>query len=119
MSNKRWKSKSKQVQNRPAVVKITIFLQHERAMSEAQSSDVRQTLVQTAVRFLQDEKVRASSLAKRIAFLESKGLTTAEIEEAMRRAKELGGMFGGARLKRSEVAAEGNERMVAVSCKWM
>lgn len=40
----------------------------------------------SAVKFLQDPKVQASSLGKKVAFLESKGLTSEEIEEAMRRA---------------------------------
>ncbi|TPX43196.1 hypothetical protein SeMB42_g04824 [Synchytrium endobioticum] len=43
----------------------------------------REDAVQSAVRFLKDPKVVASPLARKIAFLESKGLSSAEIEEAV------------------------------------
>ena len=43
----------------------------------------RDELIQSAIRFLRDEKVQAAPLTKRIAFLESKGLTQAEIETAL------------------------------------
>ena len=43
----------------------------------------RDDLVASAVKFLKDPKVQEAPLAKRIAFLESKGLTTTEIEAAM------------------------------------
>ncbi|KND03142.1 uncharacterized protein SPPG_02205 [Spizellomyces punctatus DAOM BR117] len=46
---------------------------------------VREDIVQSAVRFLKDPKVQESPLAKRIAFLETKGLSADEIEEAMSR----------------------------------
>jgi peroxin-14 len=49
----------------------------------------RERLISSAVGFLQDPSVETSPLAKRIAFLESKGLTTSEIEEALRRASNL------------------------------
>ncbi|OZJ05552.1 hypothetical protein BZG36_01696 [Bifiguratus adelaidae] len=42
-------------------------------------------LVTSAVKFLSDPKVQDSPLAKKIAFLESKGLTSQEIEDAMGR----------------------------------
>ena len=45
----------------------------------------REELVQNAVLFLQDPKVRDSSLTSRITFLEGKGLTENEIQEALRR----------------------------------
>ena len=47
----------------------------------------REDLVQSAVKFLKDPAVQNSSLQKRIAFLESKGLTSEEIEEALRQSK--------------------------------
>ncbi|WAQ89327.1 hypothetical protein PtA15_11A14 [Puccinia triticina] len=50
----------------------------------------RDSLISSAVGFLQDPTVASSPLAKRIAFLESKGLTSSEIEEALRRASSLG-----------------------------
>ncbi|KAF9272836.1 peroxisomal membrane protein pex14 [Mortierella alpina] len=49
-------------------------------------SGIREDILASAVKFLQDPKVQASSLGKKVAFLESKGLTTQEIEEAMARA---------------------------------
>ncbi|KAF9973162.1 peroxisomal membrane protein pex14 [Actinomortierella ambigua] len=49
-------------------------------------SGKREDILASAVRFLQDPKVQASSLGKKVAFLESKGLTSEEIEEAMARA---------------------------------
>ncbi|KAF9167893.1 peroxisomal membrane protein pex14 [Actinomortierella ambigua] len=48
-------------------------------------SGKREDILASAVRFLQDPKVQASSLGKKVAFLESKGLTSEEIEEAMAR----------------------------------
>ncbi|KAG0222553.1 peroxisomal membrane protein pex14 [Actinomortierella wolfii] len=49
-------------------------------------SGKREDILASAVRFLQDPKVQASPLGKKVAFLESKGLTSEEIEEAMARA---------------------------------
>ncbi|KAG0267163.1 peroxisomal membrane protein pex14 [Mortierella polycephala] len=49
-------------------------------------SGVREDILASAIKFLQDPKVQASSLGKKVAFLESKGLTQQEIEEAMARA---------------------------------
>lgn len=47
---------------------------------------MREDIMASAVKFLQDPKVQTSSLGKKVAFLESKGLTSEEIEEAMSRA---------------------------------
>lgn len=49
-------------------------------MSESESSE---SMLSNAVRFLQDPQVQQSPLSKRIAFLESKGLTKAQIDQAM------------------------------------
>lgn len=57
---------------------------------------VREEVLASAVRFLQDPKVQASPLARRIAFLESKGLTAEEIEQAMQRASGGTGTTAGA-----------------------
>ncbi|PIL31603.1 transporter [Ganoderma sinense ZZ0214-1] len=46
----------------------------------------RQDLVRNAVSFLSDPKAQAAPLAQRVQFLEAKGLTAPEIEEAMRQA---------------------------------
>ncbi|KAI0704949.1 hypothetical protein BC835DRAFT_1403872 [Cytidiella melzeri] len=46
----------------------------------------RQELLRNAVVFLRDPKTVSSPLAQRVQFLEAKGLTGAEIEEAMRQA---------------------------------
>ena len=45
----------------------------------------REDIIQSAVKFLKDPKVASSPLAKKIAFLESKGLSSEEIEEAVSR----------------------------------
>ncbi|KAJ1523087.1 peroxisomal membrane protein pex14, partial [Nowakowskiella sp. JEL0078] len=52
-------------------------------------TELREDLIQSAVKFLVDPKVRESTLTKKIAFLESKGLSTAEIEESVRRSSGL------------------------------
>ncbi|KAI1316693.1 peroxisomal membrane protein pex14 [Mortierella claussenii] len=49
-------------------------------------SGKREDILASAVKFLQDPKVQSSALGKKVAFLESKGLTSEEIEEAMQRA---------------------------------
>ena len=46
---------------------------------------IREDLVSSALTFLSDSKVQASPLAKRLAFLESKGLTQEEITEVLNR----------------------------------
>lgn len=56
-------------------------------MADPESTLLRGPLVENAVKFLQDPAVRASSVSRQIAFLEGKGLTRVEIEEAMRQAK--------------------------------
>ncbi|KAJ2499298.1 peroxisomal membrane protein pex14 [Coemansia sp. RSA 1972] len=48
---------------------------------------LREDVIESAVRFLMDPKVNSSTLAKKVSFLESKGLTNAEIEDALARAK--------------------------------
>ncbi|CDO76640.1 hypothetical protein BN946_scf184868.g54 [Trametes cinnabarina] len=50
------------------------------------STSDRQELMHNAVAFLSDPKAQASPLAQRIQFLEAKGLTAPEIEEALRQA---------------------------------
>ncbi|KAJ9098684.1 hypothetical protein QFC21_004332 [Naganishia friedmannii] len=55
------------------------------------SSDIppdRETLLRDAVAFLRDVKVSTSPLAQKIQFLESKGLTSEEIEQALIRSSE-------------------------------
>ncbi|KAI9266841.1 peroxisomal membrane anchor protein conserved region-domain-containing protein [Phascolomyces articulosus] len=46
---------------------------------------MREDLIQSATSFLSDPKVQSATLAKKVSFLESKGMTTEEIEEAMGR----------------------------------
>jgi peroxin-14 len=46
---------------------------------------LRDDMLKSAVSFLSDPKVQSAPLAKKIAFLESKGMTSEEIEEAMAR----------------------------------
>ncbi|CAI2163643.1 12432_t:CDS:2 [Funneliformis geosporum] len=52
-------------------------------------SIIRQELVQSAVNFLKDPQVKNSPLQKRVAFLESKGLSSEEIEEALKKVKDV------------------------------
>ncbi|KAJ1647747.1 peroxisomal membrane protein pex14 [Coemansia asiatica] len=63
----------------------------EAASSSASASApvpaLREDIIESAVRFLSDPKVQSSTLAKKISFLETKGLTNAEIEDALARAK--------------------------------
>jgi len=47
-------------------------------------SSNRAELVRNAIGFLSDPKIQSAPLTQRLAFLESKGMTAAEIEEAMR-----------------------------------
>jgi len=46
---------------------------------------IREELVSSALTFLSDPKVQSSPLAKRLSFLESKGLTQEEITEVLNR----------------------------------
>lgn len=48
----------------------------------------RAPLIQNAILFLNDPKTQSSSLTSRIQFLESKGLTEKEIEQAIREAAD-------------------------------
>lgn len=47
---------------------------------------MREELITSALSFLSDPKVQSAPLAKKVSFLESKGMTSEEIEEAMARA---------------------------------
>lgn len=49
-------------------------------------SEMREDMIQAAIKFLRDDKVKSAPLAKKIAFLESKGLSSTEIETAIQRA---------------------------------
>ncbi|KAJ2790597.1 peroxisomal membrane protein pex14 [Coemansia guatemalensis] len=57
------------------------------AQSLPPSQALREDIIESAVRFLSDPKVQSSTLAKKVSFLETKGLTNAEIEDALSRAK--------------------------------
>ncbi|KAJ2773975.1 peroxisomal membrane protein pex14 [Coemansia nantahalensis] len=59
----------------------------EAPQAAAAPQALREDIIESAVRFLADPKVQASTLAKKIAFLETKGLTNAEIEDALTRAR--------------------------------
>ncbi|KAJ1905145.1 peroxisomal membrane protein pex14 [Coemansia sp. IMI 209127] len=52
-----------------------------------QQPALREDVIESAVRFLTDTTVQSSTLAKKISFLETKGLTTDEIEYALARSK--------------------------------
>ncbi|KJE89490.1 hypothetical protein CAOG_00951 [Capsaspora owczarzaki ATCC 30864] len=51
----------------------------------AGTTSLREDLLDTATKFLRNPKVQQAPKAKRVAFLEQKGLTAAEIDEAFRR----------------------------------
>ncbi|KAF9175547.1 peroxisomal membrane protein pex14 [Mortierella sp. AD011] len=68
-------------------------------------SGMREDILASAVKFLQDSNVQASPLGKKVAFLESKGLTSQEIEEAMARAN--GTSTGAAATTTTTTAAAG------------
>lgn len=58
----------------------------EHPLAEVKPLEVsKQNLIDTAVKFLQNSKVRNSPLSQKIAFLKSKGLTPNEIDEAITR----------------------------------
>jgi len=48
---------------------------------------MREDVIQQAVLFLKNPQVQSAAMAKKVAFLESKGLTNEEIEEALARSK--------------------------------
>jgi len=54
----------------------------------------RAPLIASAVSFLRDPSTASSPLAQRIGFLESKGLTPAEIEQALAQANSSAGPVG-------------------------
>ncbi|KAG7744043.1 hypothetical protein KL932_001366 [Ogataea haglerorum] len=56
-------------------------------MSQQQAATSRAELVSSAVEFLLDQSIADSPLAKKVEFLESKGLTQQEIEEALQKAR--------------------------------
>jgi peroxin-14 len=60
-------------------------LKLETDMPVGASSEPREDLIETAVKFLQNAKVRQSPFAQRKAFLLRKGLTETEVEDALRR----------------------------------
>lgn len=58
----------------------------EKEKIEEKSDTIRENMVQNAVRFLSHDSVKEATMTRKIAFLESKGLSSAEISEAIRRA---------------------------------
>lgn len=46
-------------------------------------TQLREDMIQSAIRFLNDPKVQDAPLTKKISFLETKGLTNTEIQEAI------------------------------------
>lgn len=58
--------------------------------SSRQPTGDRSELLRNAVLFLTDPKVQSSTLASKIGFLESKGLTEGEIQDALRQATSSG-----------------------------
>ena len=58
--------------------------------ADALDKPVRLDLIETAVKFLQDSQVKTAPLSKKLAFLESKGLTLDEINMAILKATDNG-----------------------------
>merc|ERR1712137_676951 len=56
-----------------------------KAEAESPPAPLRENMVSNAVKFLSNENVAKSPLVRKVAFLESKGLTNEEITEALRR----------------------------------
>lgn len=63
---------------------------------EANPRHVRPEMVSSAVSFLSDPKVHSSTVSQRISFLESKGLSPDEIDEALRQTGTSGAITAGA-----------------------
>lgn len=53
------------------------------------ATTLRQDLVQSAISFLSSPSVQAADTAKKVAFLQKKGLNQAEIEEAFKKAGQV------------------------------
>lgn len=63
--------------------------------SEVSPRHVRPDMVASAVSFLQDPKVQQSNVSQRVSFLESKGLSPDEIDEALRQTGSSGAITAG------------------------
>ncbi|UZJ52309.1 hypothetical protein CBS101457_001629 [Exobasidium rhododendri] len=63
--------------------------------SEISPRHVRPDMVTSAISFLQDAKVQQSSVSQRVSFLESKGLSPDEIDEALRQTGASGAITAG------------------------
>ncbi|KAK8457033.1 hypothetical protein SEVIR_3G118900v4 [Setaria viridis] len=69
----------------PAAADADPGAEAEKLVFEAPPQPVREDYVQNAVKFLSHPKVKGSPVVYRRSFLEKKGLTTQEIDEAFRR----------------------------------
>ncbi|EIE19534.1 hypothetical protein COCSUDRAFT_48772 [Coccomyxa subellipsoidea C-169] len=64
---------------------VPVDAAHGLLQASSPAASLREDQIQNAVSFLSHPKVRGSSAASKVSFLEKKGLTAAEIEEAFRR----------------------------------
>eukprot|EP01101_Sappina_pedata_P009486 TRINITY_DN5556_c0_g1_i1.p1 TRINITY_DN5556_c0_g1~~TRINITY_DN5556_c0_g1_i1.p1 ORF type:complete len:425 (+),score=151.63 TRINITY_DN5556_c0_g1_i1:2-1276(+) len=62
----------------------------ELVQTEEKKVEIRENFVQNAVAFLQNPSVKSTPMARKVAFLEHKGLTSEEITEAMSRVSQSG-----------------------------
>lgn len=74
------------------IINFSTFASHDPRLVSIQSPITKKTMaalrddmLKSAVSFLSDPKVQSAPLAKKVAFLENKGMTSEEIEEAMAR----------------------------------
>ncbi|XAO27558.1 hypothetical protein I312_106414 [Cryptococcus bacillisporus CA1280] len=75
----------------------------------------RASLIQNAILFLNDPKTQSSSLTSRIQFLESKGLTEKEIEQAIREAADVYGSSTGSGTGMGTEQGEGERERIGPS----
>jgi hypothetical protein len=79
-------SDSDQAEKKPGVPSWQLKSKDEHAKAEekpAPEAPSRETIIQQAKKFLEEDEVRNASTDKKIAFLESKGLRSEEIQDLL------------------------------------
>lgn len=74
---------------------IPTILERKMSSSEISPRHIRPDMVTSAVSFLKDAKVQQSTVSQRVSFLESKGLSPDEIDEALRQTGTSGAITAG------------------------
>lgn len=83
-SNLKWLSLARDTA-RTDLPAVRLFIRQSEQVLDNPKMPIREDLVSSALTFLNDPKVQSSPLAKRLSFLESKGLTQEEIAEVLNR----------------------------------